>query len=177
MVVFSLITGKGHFSPPLHYCLEFYLRSSLCIPKNFPWCFPQSSYNYSWFPFLSFPQLELTDSSCSPPPFPSLLHTPLLPSFSLQHSQFPQKILSISFLWEDPSKFHLWFSMLPSFSGVVESNMFILSFISNIFNWVRTYHIFLSGSGLPHSMFFFSISVHLSSNSKMSLLFIFLTSE
>ena len=63
---------------------------------------------------------------------------------------------------------------LPSLSGTGDYSLVILYFTSNIHFWMSTYHVCLSGSGLPHLEWFFLSSIYLPFNFLATL---FLTAE
>ena len=85
------------------------------------------------------------------------------------HSQFSQEILSFSPSYLDPCVSLLGSSLLSRLSGVVNVGWFFFTlYLEATYEWVHC----LSGSGLPHSIwFFFSRSIHLPANFKMSLFF------
>ena len=66
----------------------------------------------------------------------------------------------------DIGRYNLGFSLLPTFSGVMHFRLLILCFISNIHSWMSTHHVCLSHPGS-----YFSSSIHLHINCKMSFFF------
>ena len=105
------------FWHPLPYCLESQLGASLWIPGNFP------STRFLSNPIMA-PSIMMSLSllpSVPPPTQPScflMFSFSSLPSPS-PHSQYTQKILTISSSKEDPCTALLGFFLLLSFSGIV----------------------------------------------------------
>lgn len=150
-VVINPITGEGQFRHPFCYCLGSQLGSSLWIPGNFssarflasPIMAPSIKISLS---LLSLFALPLSQSSCSlmlssplsfsppPPLLPSILLSPQAPNFLNRSCLFPL-----------PCMFLLGFSLLPSFSQVVDYRLVILCFTSNSHLWVSTVSTFFWG--------------------------------
>ena len=81
---------------------------------------------------------------------PSSLFHSLYPLLSL-YSQFTTEFLSISPSQGHSCMYFLGSSLEVQFSGVVNSRLVILYFMSKIHLWVNKYHVYFSASGLPHS--------------------------
>ena len=171
IIVFNLITGEGHFGPPLYYCLEVYLGSSLCILGNFPSARVLAN-------LIMVPSIKIFHSLSPNLNFfiPHVLLPTSLPSFHLSfHSPLPSHVpkLFISCLFPLPRQIHVWISKGP-LCYLASLELWTIVWLSFALCLISTYErehtIFvLLCLGYFTQESFFSISIHLPANFKMSL--------
>ena len=103
--------------------------------------------NISSISFLK--MIILCSPLCLSPPLQPSPMVPMLPIYSgdLLFLYFPCRL--------DPCTSLLGSSLLSRFSGVVNCRLVFLCFMSKSHLWVSTYDLYLSGSGLPRSIWCF----------------------